>query len=138
MTDKRKKPRPTPRLIHNAKVLRKHSTFPERLLWSKLRRGQIDGHRFRRQHTLDNYVVDFCCNDAKLIVEVDGDSHIGQKQYDAFRQARLEAMGYRVMRVTNDDILVDLDSVVNGIFQAVKQTTATRHPPPAPPSREGG
>jgi len=137
MAKDRQKPRPTKRLIRNAKRLRQQATFPERLLWSKLRRGQIFGFRFRRQHAIKNFVVDFCCSDALLIIEVDGDSHLGRAQYDAERQSQLEEMGYRVMRVSNDDILSDIDSVVDGIANAVKRANRTRHPPPAPPSREG-
>jgi len=138
MTNERQKPRPTRSLIQNAKKLRKEATFPERLLWSRLRRGLVHGYRFRRQHTIDCYVVDFCCNDAKLIIEVDGDSHIGQREQDDRRQAYLEAMGYQVIRFTNDDILQDIDTVVDRIAQAVKQAPVDRHPPPTPPSREGG
>jgi len=78
MAKDRQKPRPTKRLIESAKRLRQQATFPERLLWSKLRRRQIYGFRFRRQHAIKSFVVDFCCNDAALIIEVDGESHIGQ------------------------------------------------------------
>ena len=138
MTDKRQKPRPSAQLIQNAKELRKEATFPERLLWSRLRRGQVHGYRFRRQHAIAGFIVDFVCTDASLIIEVDGDSHIGRAQYDTDRQSKFVSMGYRVLRIRNDDILRDLDSIVDGIANAVKQATATRHPPPAPPSREGG
>ena len=138
MTDHRQKPRPTKRQIQQAKQLRQDSTFPERLLWSRLRRGQVYGYRFRRQHAIAGFIVDFVCTDASLIIEVDGDSHIGRAQYDADRQSKFVSMGYRVLRISNDDILRDLDSIVDGIANAVKQATATRHPPPAPPSREGG
>ncbi len=137
MAHDRQKPRPTNRLIQNAKTLRQQATFPERLLWSRLRRGQIHGHRFRRQHPIANYVVDFYCVDANLIIEVDGNSHIGQKQHDRDRQNHLESLGYRVLRVTNDDILKEIDSVVEGVAHAVKHAADDRHPPTAPPSREG-
>ena len=138
MTRDRQKPMPTKHLIEYAKVLREQATFPERLLWSRLRRGQVHGHRFRRQHPITGYVVDFCCTDANLIVEVDGNSHIGHARYDHDRQTQLESLGYHVLRVTNDDILKDIGTVVEGIAHAVQQVADGRHPPPAPPSREGG
>ncbi|MFN3167026.1 MAG: endonuclease domain-containing protein [Phycisphaeraceae bacterium] len=112
-------------------------TFPERLLWGRLRRKQVHGGRFRRQHPIDQYVVDFCCTQAMLVIEVDGDSHIGRREYDECRQRWLERQGYRVLRVTNDDILNQVDTVVQAIAQAVRDATCDPHPPPAPPSREG-
>lgn len=138
MTDNRQQPRPTHRLIQNAKQLRNQASFPERLLWSRLRRKQVHGYRFRRQHPIDRDIVDFCCTDASLIIELDGDSHIGRHEQDQARQDRLESLGYCVMRLSNDDILGDIDAAVQGIAHAVKQATDTRHPPPAPPYREGG
>ena len=71
--------------------------------------------KFRRQHPLAGYVVDFCCESARLIVEIDGESHIVTEQKDAFRQQQIEAAGYRVIRVSNDDVLHDLDAVLQFI-----------------------
>jgi very-short-patch-repair endonuclease len=66
------------------------------------------------------YIVDFFCDEAKLIVEVDGESHVGAEQEakDRFRQQFLESLGYRVFRVTNDDVVLSLESVLRGIAQA--------------------
>lgn len=103
----------------------------------RLRRGQVHGLRFHRQHPIEQYVTDFCCTQAKLVIEVDGDSHVGSLNHDEQRQERLENLGYRVIRITNDDILKQIDSVVDGIAQAVKDAVTIRHPPPTPPSRQG-
>ena len=73
-----------------ARRLRKHATFLERLLWSKLRRKQL-GRRFLRQRPVGDYVVDFLCPDAALVIEVDGRSHEGQSEADTIRQRFLES-----------------------------------------------
>lgn len=102
------------------KALRRSSTYPERKLWQILRRKQLAGYKFRRQHPIGNVVVDFCCPQAKLVVEVDGLSHMGQAEHDANRTAYLSARGYRVVRVTNDDVLADESAVIELILQALR------------------
>jgi very-short-patch-repair endonuclease len=66
-------------------------TKPERILWNALRNRQLDGHHFRRQHPIGDFIVDFFCAEARLVIEVDGDSHAGQREYDARRTAWLLA-----------------------------------------------
>lgn len=101
-----------------ARQLRRDATFPERLLWSRLRRKQL-GVRMLRQQPIAAYIVDFYCPDVGLIIEVDGRSHFGREAEDAARQRTLEALGYAVLRVTNDDVLADLDRVVDRIRTAL-------------------
>lgn len=94
--------------------LRSDATFPERLLWSRLRRKQL-GPRFLRQRPVGDYVVDFTCPSAKLIVEVDGRSHDGHFDADMRRQADLESEGYTILRFSNDEVIDDVSAVVKKI-----------------------
>jgi very-short-patch-repair endonuclease len=95
-----------------ARQLRRAATFPERLLWGRLRAGRLAGIKFRRQHTIESFVVDFYCHEARLAIELDGDSHAGRGAYDADRTAQLAKLGVRVVRIANDDVLRDLDAVL--------------------------
>ncbi|MBS0210003.1 MAG: endonuclease domain-containing protein [Planctomycetes bacterium] len=98
--------------------MRREATTPERLLWSRLRYGQLGDIKFRRQVAIGRYFVDFYCHEARLAIELDGDSHIGKAAYDQQRTAALEAQGIQVLRVANDDVLRTLDTVVEGILLA--------------------
>ena len=111
--------------VANARRLRKTPTEAETRLWSRLRRRQIDGHRFRRQVPLGSYVVDFACLEARLMVEVDGGQHAERIDADAARTAWLEGRGYRVLRFWNNDVLANTDGVVETIRAAL-----SGYPPP--------
>jgi very-short-patch-repair endonuclease len=113
-----KKPPLNPHLLGRARKLRKNSTGPEQLLWSILRNRGLGGLKFRRQHPLGPFVADFCCEAKQLIVEVDGESHEGNQQQDRERQQFLESQGYTVLRVTNDDVIQDLEAVAHAIAKA--------------------
>jgi ATP-dependent DNA helicase RecQ len=102
-------------MIGRAKALRHEGTEPERLLWTALRTGQIGGMKFRRQHPVGPYVVDFYCRSAALVVELDGMSHEDRAAQDAEKTKYLEAQGLRVLRVTNEDAMRDLDAVTREI-----------------------
>ena len=69
----------------------------------RLRKGQLGGLKFRRQHAIGPFIVDFCCPSARVVVELDGLSHLGRGQYDDQRTKELAQSGYRVVRVTNDE-----------------------------------
>jgi very-short-patch-repair endonuclease len=114
-----------------AKSLRQNATAAERRLWSRLRNRQLDGHKFRRQVPLGLYIADFACLSERLVVEVDGGQHAWRATTDAARTAALEARGYRVLRVWNNDVLGNLE----GVLQTIR-----RHLPPAPtlPRKGGG
>ena len=111
----RKKARTSARMLSRGKELRRETTFPERLLWSRLRERLCHGLRFRRQHPVGKYVVDFYCNSAKAVVELDGVSHLDHVTEDMERELFLEGLGLRVIRVTNDEVLTNLDNVVEDI-----------------------
>jgi len=116
-----------------AKRLRGQPTDAESRLWYRLRRKQIDGHRFRRQSPVGPYVVDFLCAEAKLVVEVDGGQHTWRADDDAKRTAWLESQGYRVIRFWNNEISDNIEGVLETIVRA-----ALTAPPPRPsPSEEG-
>ncbi|MBI4178589.1 endonuclease domain-containing protein [bacterium] len=108
--------------------LRKTMTESEKKLWYHLRLRQRDGCKFRRQHPLGPYVVDFVCLDKRLIIEVDGGQHAEQEGYDRERTAWLESAGFRVMRFWNNEILREMEAVLEQIDQ-------TLTPLPASPSR---
>jgi very-short-patch-repair endonuclease len=104
----------------HARELRKEMTFAEKRLWQFLRNGQLDGAQFRKQHAVDTYIVDFFCAKSKLVIEVDGDSHAEQMEYDAARTHWLsEQHQYRVLRFTNQDVLTNIEIVIEAIRAAL-------------------
>jgi very-short-patch-repair endonuclease len=103
-----------------ARQLRKNSSFPERVLWSLLRDRRLADVKFRRQHPIGPYVVDFYCPSSRLVVELDGKSHDDRGAQDQERQQYLEAVvGLRVLRVTHDDVMHEQESVVLGLLKAL-------------------
>jgi very-short-patch-repair endonuclease len=104
-----------PALKEKARQLRNDSTKTEILLWSFLKGRQLCGYDFHRQKPIDEYVVDFFCNELMLAIEIDGVSHIGKELYDAKRQSRLEKLGVRFLRFKDDDVFYNCDYVVREI-----------------------
>jgi very-short-patch-repair endonuclease len=100
---------------------KRHAPTPaEDHLWQRLRRHQVAGVQFRRQHSVDRFIVDFYCPSANLIVEVDGDIHQFTQEEDALRQEFLESMGLRILRFSNEQVLNHTMQVIYVIEQAVK------------------
>ncbi len=99
-----------------ARKLRLTPTDAEIRLWSRLRRKQLEGFRFRRQHPLGPYVVDFFCPEAKLVVEVDGGQHADDGET---RTRWIEAQGYRLIRFWNNDVLANTEGVLSTILDAL-------------------
>src|SRR5690606_24923861 len=91
-------------LIEKAQMMRANPTTAEAALWQQLR-GKAIGYKFRQQHLIDDFIVDFVCLSKKLIVEVDGEIHNFQQEADAERTAILEAKGYRVVRFKNEEVV---------------------------------
>jgi very-short-patch-repair endonuclease len=104
----------------------------EASLWNALRLLRTDGHHFRRQVPLGRYFADFACHASKLVIEVDGDTHVSPT-YDRTRDRFIEGEGYRVLRVTNDDVRNNLDGVISVVLQALDES-----PVPSPPSPRWG
>ena len=107
--------RTTAAIQDRARELRREQTPAERKLWSRLRRKQLYGLKFRRQHPIGRFIVDFCCVSQALVIEVDGDSHSEQEEYDQERTAWLEARGYRVIRFGNQQVERQIDAVLDEI-----------------------
>jgi very-short-patch-repair endonuclease len=101
-----------------ARELRRQMTPAERLLWRHLCRKQLGGLRFRRQHPIDRFIVDFYCAEHRLAVEIDGDVHAAQTEYDKARTEWLEARGCRVIRFTNQEVRQQLPAVLEAIYTA--------------------
>ena len=105
-----------------ARQLRRHSTKAESALWKHLRARQLDGHKFRRQVPLGQYVVDFVCFERRLIVELDGGHHQTQAAYDNERTEWLESQGYRLLRFWNNEVLGQTDGVAQVILEALRDS----------------
>jgi very-short-patch-repair endonuclease len=121
----------------HARSLRKQTTDPERLLWRTLREFKQAGLHFRRQVPIGNYVADFACHRAKVIVELDGSQH-GEDdhlEYDSQRTNFLKSRGYRVLRFWNAEVLADPQTVADFILA---ESSSRMSPPPLTPPRVGG
>ncbi len=108
-----------------ARQFRHEPTPAEERLWQRLRKRQISGLKFRRQHCIDKFIVDFYCSEACLIIEVDGSVHEYTAEEDAVRQEFLERLGFKVLRFTNQEVMEALDTVINRIKGAVADTNPT-------------
>jgi very-short-patch-repair endonuclease len=127
---------PAPAKIRNfSRSLRKNPTDAEKKLWAHLRRKQISGRRFRRQHPLGRYIVDFVCLEAKLIVEIDGGQHAESVHDDTQRTQWLQRQGFRVARFWNNEVLGETESVLTEIARLVDSQVL---PPPYPSPAGGG
>ena len=104
-----------------AKELRREMTREEKVLWKHLRTNKLNGLHFRRQQIVHGYFADFYCHQHELIVEVDGGIHEMQKEYDADREAYLNALGFRIIRFTNDEINGNLKDVLQKIVEACRE-----------------
>lgn len=100
--------------------LRRSQTPLEAKLWKELRAKQISGLKFRRQHPIGPYIVDFYCSSSKLVIEIDGESHGEQVEYDAIRTEYLESRGYRIIRFLNEDVNHNIDGVLEVILKECK------------------
>jgi very-short-patch-repair endonuclease len=102
-------------LINVSRSLRKRQTDAENLLWKHLRRKQLEGFKFRRQHPIGNYIVDFVCLEKQLILEIDGGQHAIEIDKDRDRDKWLIAEGYRILRFWNNDVFENLTGVLETI-----------------------
>ena len=132
---------PLPNAIRrHAAELRRNATDAENLLWRLLRNQQLAGAKFRRQHALPPYILDFYCHELTLAVELDGGQHNEPAgcAYDERRSAYLHAHGIEVLRFWNNDVLRDTEAVLEAIFQAIEAKRGKMPSPPAPlPEGEG-
>ena len=110
-----------PSILAHHREMRHAQTSAEAMLWRTLR-NRHTAFKFRRQHPIDRFIIDFYCAEAKLLIEIDGESHLllGQKEYDEARTKYLEDLGYKLIRFTNTDIRYNIHAVVDEILQTVK------------------
>jgi uroporphyrinogen-III synthase len=106
---------------NRSRYLRKNLTYGEKILWKLLRKKNLKGLRFRRQHPIDNYIVDFCCNEKSLVIEIDGPLHDDElrKLKDSLRQTHLESKGNKVLRVKDSELSGDLDIILERTIEFV-------------------
>jgi very-short-patch-repair endonuclease len=110
------------KLKERSRLLRTSMTDAERLLWSKLRMRQLYGLVFYRQKPIGEYIADFYCPKAKLIIEVDGGQHYSSEglEYDKVRDEYMAGLGLEVMRFTNTDVLTNIEGVVESIEGVIR------------------
>jgi very-short-patch-repair endonuclease len=109
----------SPDIEQAAKDLRRESTPAEIRLWEALRRKKLHGFHFRRQHPVGRFIADFYCSACKLVIEIDGEIHNEQSEYDAARTEEMESYGYQVIRFQNQQVFDDLDSVLEAIYKVL-------------------
>jgi very-short-patch-repair endonuclease len=119
-----------PTTIKRARKLRAEMSDAEKRLWQYLRRRQVGAYRFRRQHPLGPYIVDFICLEARLVVELDGGQHVERAEYDRQRSTWLEQKGFRVLRFWNDEVLTQTGAVL----LAIDRVLHGKAQPPSQPS----
>ncbi|WP_109108133.1 DUF559 domain-containing protein [Azospirillum sp. TSO35-2] len=128
-----------PVLKHRARGMRMLPTDAERRLWQYLRNGQLGGWRFRRQHPIPPYILDFACLEVCIAVEVDGGQH-ADSSYDDARTEFLRARGWRVLRFWNNEVLRNPEGVAASVLEALggpRHADTCPHPDP-PPLGGGG
>lgn len=110
-----------------AKSLRQDMSPPERLLWSRLRKSQLAGLRFRKQHPIGPFIADFYCHDARLVVEIDGPTHAGAHALDDVKRDEwMHARGVRVLRIPSAEVFSNLHGVLSTIALVAKRSAAER------------
>ncbi|MET0241412.1 MAG: DUF559 domain-containing protein [Sphingobium sp.] len=121
-------------LKQRAKQMRANPTPAEQKLWLAVRANRFDNHQFTRQTIIAPYIVDFASRAAKLVIEIDGDTHAAEDRYDAARTRKLELLGYRVIRFANGDVMNNIEGVLIAISEALR---ASPSPQPSPRGGEG-
>jgi very-short-patch-repair endonuclease len=118
-------------IIDRANALRKEMTDAEQALWSKIRKRQLLGYKFRRQHPIKQFIADFYCHERKLVIEVDGGYHNEptQAEHDQQRTYELEKMGIQVLRFKNEEIMIDME----GVIEKIRKLLTSHGPHPSPP-----
>ncbi len=111
-----------PKTLSRARAMRREMTDVERTLWYKLRDRTLVGYKFRRQVPIGQYIVDFCCVEERLIVELDGEQHFEKtKSYDDARTKELEERAFRVIRFWNHQVIDNLDGVLAVILGKLEE-----------------
>jgi very-short-patch-repair endonuclease len=112
-----------------SRQLRNEMTVAESYLWQRLRSRQIHGFKFRRQHPVGKYILDFACIEARLAIEVDGGQHNEMQINDDQRTALLEAQGWKVLRFWNNEVLQNIEGVLEKVLNALTVDKSDVTPP---------
>ena len=114
----------SPEMLKRASILRNEMTETELLLWERLRKNKNRGYRFRAQHPIGKFIVDFYCHEALLVIEIDGSIHQTEivAERDKGRELEISKLGIKVVRFTNNDIYDDLDNVAVTISRIIEST----------------
>ena len=110
--------------FEKAKILRENMTDAEKMLWQRLNKSQL-GVRFKAQHPIGIFIADFYCHQYKLVVEIDGEIHDYQKEYDYGREMEMEKFGIKTIRFSNQEVFSDIETVIAKIKNEIYST-----PPP--------
>lgn len=110
--------------MQNGRNLRKNMTPAEQRSWKHLRGKRLGGYRFRRQQPLGQYILDFVCVDAKLVIEIDGGQHAEQTAYDETRTRYLQNLGFAVIPFWNNEVLQQTDAVLTAILHKLEELKA--------------
>ena len=121
-----------------ARELRREMTPTEKRLWSQLRGHRFAGFKFRRQTPIAGYIADFYCARARLIIELDGESHVGKEARDEARQRALDAAGFKVLWFWDTAIYDDFDAVLELIWRECRSRCEAPSPPTPLPRGERG
>ena len=110
------------KLVEVARENRKNPTQAEKKMWFKiLKSKQFENYKFLRQKPLNNFIADFYCAKLMLVIEIDGDSHAMQREYDILRSEKLETYGIKVIRYTNNDIMLNIEGVFQNLKEKIKE-----------------
>jgi very-short-patch-repair endonuclease len=123
------------KIYYNSKLkqisrdLRKNSTLSEVLLWNKLKVRKMLGYQFMRQKPIGNYIVDFFCSKLKLVIEIDGDSHIGKEEADKERQSKIEKLGITFLRFDDIEVKKNIEGILITIKDYIEKFEKEEQPP---------
>ena len=122
--------------LRAAAILRKNMTVAELILWKKLKDKKIFNIKFRRQHPIGIYIVDFYCHELSLVVEIDGEMHKApeNKESDLMRSGELLNLDLKIIRFSNDQVIYNLDHVLIKIQNVMNQSNVSRYQGINPPS----
>ncbi len=111
----------SPEILRFARELRNNLTDAESILWQEIRNRKLAGYKFRRQHPIDKFIVDFYCHEKKLVIELDGGIHnkLEIKEYDISRSEELEKFGIKIIRFKNEEVYQNSEGVLNKIEQGL-------------------
>jgi len=123
---------------NKARQLRREMTPAEGILWRHLRARRFAGFKFRRQHPIGYYYADMACHECKLIIELDGETHLGREMRDRERTQYLEAQGWLVLRFWNTEVYDELEPVLEAIYRTCdRRKPQPPHPQPLSPEYRG-